>query len=149
MPRKQSLIIDDFSQLYGWDWLKLLVRVPCLGFTYILPDKEIMWKMATSFAQSLWVPFWMKEFEGRFCYFSGILDCRIWVSGRKCQFWETCDFLGGKNWTPNCNRICTPCPPKVFALCTRDGVMKGLCTRMCSNEHLLSSTYDPHQHLPK
>jgi hypothetical protein len=28
----------------------------------------------------------MKEFEGRFCYFSGILDCRIWLSGRKCQF---------------------------------------------------------------
>jgi hypothetical protein len=43
-------------------------------------------------------------------------------------------------------------PPKSFALYTRDGVMKGLLTRvapeMCSNGHLLSSTYDSHQHLP-
>jgi hypothetical protein len=50
----------------------------------------------------------MKEFEGRFCYFSGILDCRIWLSGRKCQFWEReISFFGGKNWTPICNRIST------------------------------------------
>jgi hypothetical protein len=37
---------------------------------------------------------WRNLSEGRFCYFSGILDCRIWLSGRKCQFWETCEFLG-------------------------------------------------------
>jgi hypothetical protein len=32
MPQQQSFTIKEIHQLYGWDWLKLLVRVPCLGF---------------------------------------------------------------------------------------------------------------------
>ncbi len=103
--------------------------------------------MPTSSAQQhLWVPFWMKEFEGRFCYFSGILDCRIWLSGRKCQFWERCHFLGERTELLIVTQSPPPPLPQKSLLFTPG--MVSWKAYLCSNGHLLSSTSDPHQHLP-
>ncbi len=146
--------------MLAWSWKF------CLGrkFSQAHPQSKQQKKSSGRFVTSgkcplhlhniLWVPFWMKEFEGRFCYFSGILDCRIWLSGRKCQIWETCDFLGERTQllivTESAN---PPPPPPQKSLLFTPGMVSWKayllgCSRMCSNGHLLSSTYDPHQHLP-